>query len=657
LSRGRLAAALLIAGLLAPAASPARAVEAPAAPADPAAAPESPSTPPVDAAEGVGEGAAPADPALPPAVAEAARPASGPLPSHVEILERVWNAPGTPLAERVARTRAQMVQLGLPSLEPAARALLVARDPGDAVARARAAVELAPDLPAARTALAAALLAHGDLLGAGAAALGALAALPRHLDARLWMEATLLEVAVLALLAGSALYLLVAASLVVPRAAHDLGDLVLRRAAPSVPACARGALLATVLLLPAVLGEGPFGCVLGLFTVVFLYGEGGSRAAAAAAALLVVAALHPAEDRARHAFAAVAADPLVPALDAAQRSVPSPLDLVRLERAAGADPLAAESLALRAKRDGRLVEADAALRALAADSRDARLLANAANARLLVGELDSAIELYERALELEESPVLLFNLSQAYARAIRLSEHEAVLTRAQDLDAAAVDALLASQDARGPLVADEPVPTGVLHRRLHQRAGETGTLSPLRAALAPGFLGGDPLRSVAALGLLAGVALALSGVFRASRACDRCGARLCPRCDRRGGAQGLCEACTRLHHRPETTDPQLRFERLAALRARGRREARLHFALALVVPGSAGLLGGRPARALAATLLVCGAGASVAACFELLPDPFAVGGAGALLLSALAAACAVLYGALLVAALPRVAEE
>jgi tetratricopeptide (TPR) repeat protein len=550
-----------------------------------------------------------------------------------------------------------MVQLDLRSLEPAARALLAGRDPGDAVERTRAAVELAPDLPAARTALASALLARGDLVGAGAEALGALAALPRHLDARLWVEATLLQVAVLTLLAGGALYLLVAASLVAPRAAHDLGDLVLRGAAPSAPGFARGALLAAVLLLPAILGEGPFGLALGLFTVVFLYGDAGARAAAGAAALLVVAALHPAEDRARRSFAAIAADPVVPALDAAQRGVPSPLDLVRLERAAGADPLAAEALALRAKRDGRLVEADAALRALALDSKDPRLLVNAANARLLVGELEPAIELYERALEIEESPVLLFNLSQAYARAIRLAEHEAALGRAQELDAAAVDALLAGQDARGPLVADRPVPPEVLRRRLHQRAGEASTASPVRAALAPGLLGGDPLRSTGALGLLALVALALSGVFRASRACDRCGARLCPRCDRRGGAHGLCEACTRLHHRPETTDPQLRFERLAVLRARGRREARLHLALALVVPGSAGLLSGRPALALAATLLVCGAVASLAACFEALPDPFAVGGAGALLLAALAAAAAVLYGVLLAAALPRGAEE
>jgi tetratricopeptide (TPR) repeat protein len=480
--------------------------------------------------------------------------------------------------------------------------------------------------------------------------------LPRHLDARLWIEATLLEVAVLALLAGGAFYLLVAAALVAPRAAHDLGDLVLRRGA-SAPGFARGALLATLLLLPAVLGEGAFGCVLGLFTVVFLYGDSGSRAAAGAAVLLVVSALHPAEDRARHAFAAVAADPLVPALDAAGRGVPSPLDLVRLERAAPADPLAAEALALRARRDGRIVEADAALRALAEGSNDARLLANAANARLLAGELEPAIELYERAVDLDESPVLLFNLSQAYARAIRLSEHEAALSRAQELDADAVDALLASQDARGPLVADLPVPAGVLRRRLHQRADELGAASPLRAALAPGFLGGDPLRSAGACAFLAGVAIALSGAFRASRSCARCGARLCPRCDRRGGAQGLCEACTRLHHRPETTDPQLRFERLAALRARGRREARLHLALALAVPGSAGLLAGRPARALAATLLVGGAGASVAACFELLPDPFAVGGAGALLLCALAGACAVLYAVLLAAALPGGAEE
>jgi hypothetical protein len=333
------------------------------------------------------------------------------------------------------------------------------------------------------------------------------------------------------------------------------------------------------------------------------------------------------------------------------------MDLLRIQRVAASDPLAAEALALRAKRDGRLVEADAVLGELAAETKDPRLLGNAANARFLVGDLDAAIDLYERAVEIEESPILLFNLSQAYARSIHLAEHEAVLARAQDLDPVAVDRQLAIQAAGGPPVADRAVSPDVLRKRLHARESGGRSVAPRREALAPGLLGGDALHGLGALGLLAGVALALSGVFRQSRACPRCGVRLCPRCDRRGGSHGLCEACTRLHHRPETTDPTLRFERLAALRERQRREARLHLALALVVPGSAGLLSRRPGRGLAATVLVCGAVASVAACFATLPDPFAVGGAGIFLLGALAVTLAGVYVALLAGTLPRGAEE
>jgi hypothetical protein len=324
---------------------------------------------------------------------------------------------------------------------------------------------------------------------------------------------------------------------------------------------------------------------------------------------------------------------------------------------AASDPLAAETLALRARRDGRLAEADAVLGGLAVETEDPRLLGNAANARFLAGDLDGAIELYERAVGIEESPIVLFNLSQAYARSIRLAEHEAMLARAQELDAAAVDRQLGIQAAGGPPVADRPVSPDVLLERLHARESGGRSVAPRREALAPGLLGGDALRSLGALGLLAGVALALSGVFRPSRACPRCGVRLCPRCDRRGGSHGLCEACTRLHHRPETTDPTLRFERLAALRERERREARLHLAFALVVPGCSGLLSERPARGLAATILVCGAAASVAACFGILPDPAAVGGAGVFLLGALAVVLAAGYLALLVGTLPRGAEE
>ncbi len=661
MSRRRRHAALVLA-LLVPAGSLAEAREgSPQTSAAAVAAGEaSPPQPSAEPAPPAVEPAAPTDVPPPPAAGLESAVVPARLASYTESIERAWRAPELPLTERVARTRERMATFGLASLEPAARALLAPGEGGDAITRARAAVDLAPDLPAARTALASALLERGDPIAAGSEAFGAVAALFRHLEARLWLEATALQALVVALLSAGALYLLVASGLVLARAAHDLGDLALgwsQRGARSTPSFARAGLLAAVLLLPAVLGEGPFGLVLALFTVVFLYGDAGQRAAAGAAALLVVAALHPVAERGRAAFAAIGADPLVPALYAAQRDVASSLDMLRLERAAGADPLAAEALALRAKRDGRLTEADVAFKKLVVDSADPRLLNNAANVRLLLGEVDSATELYERAVESEESPSVLFNLSQAYARAIRLSEHEAALTRAQSLDAASVDRLLALQGSSATAVVDLPVSPGTLQRRLHERVSAAHATLPLRAVLAPGLLGGAPLRSVLALALLAVVALALASVFRPSRACGRCGARLCPRCDRRGGAHGLCEACTRLHQRPETTDPRLRMEKLAALRERERRDARRHVALALVVPGSAGLLAGRPGLGLLAALLACGSGAGLAACFGGLPDPLAVGGAGALLLGAVAAGLASAYVALLYVTLPRGAEE
>jgi tetratricopeptide (TPR) repeat protein len=565
--------------------------------------------------------------------------------SYAKALERAWAAPAPSLDDRVARTRELAMQLGLTSVEPAARAALAQRKGVGSIERARAAVDLAPDLPMAHIELARALLSHRDVAGAFAAALEALGAMGRHLEASLWLEATALQALVRTLLWGGCLYLLVAAAFVFPRAAHDLGDLVSRQ----MPAFARAALLACLLLLPAMLGEGPFGLCLGLFAIVFCYADLRQRIVTVGAVLLLVAGLHPLAQRSALAFAAIGADPLVPAAYAAEYGLPSTVDVLRLQRSRESDPLAAEALALRAKRDGRLDEADRLLQELlGASSAPARTLNNAANVRLALGDADAAIGLYEQASRSGESAVILFNLSRAYGRAIRFKEHERALAQAQALDAKAVDRLIELRGSAGEIVLDLPVPISTLRRRLHQEANPEPGAALVRGALAPGWLGSDPARTAAAFGLLALGGLTLSRMFRPSGSCVRCGLRMCPRCDRSGGAEGYCEGCTRLHHQPETIDPTLRMARLGALRERQQRIAQIHAVLALLVPGAAGLFASRALLALLGTALFAAALASGLARRGAVPDPLTVGTAGPFWFAVVSGGCVLLYFAVVV---------
>jgi tetratricopeptide (TPR) repeat protein len=600
--------------------------------------------------------APPADVAgpLPEAPAEEG-PVEEPRPEYAARLERAWLAGGS-LEERAERVAALAAPLGVPNLEPAARAALQGRRGG--VPAARAAVRLAPDLPAARAELARRLLGEGRPLAAAAEAARAVGALARHLEGRLWLAAVGHDVLARALLGAGCLFLAVAAVRAARHAAHDLGDLATRsggRLAEQVdlPGFARTALLICALALPALLGEGPFGLVLALSALVLLYGRGAERAAAGLAVLLVLAGLHPVADGARAARARAGGDPVLLAAHAGLRSLPSAADLGRLARAGPSRGLPLEALALAEKREGRFAQAAAHLLPLAMRSQDPRLLNNGANLALLGGDLPGAILLYERAAAASASVIPLVNLSQAYGRAIRLGEQEAALARAQGSAPRAVTEILARQaDAPGGVL-DLPIDAATLAAAVATPPLEGAGAPALRARVAPGPLGREPRR---AAGACAGIGLAVvlgSRAFRRSASCRRCGVRMCPRCDQRGGEEGLCEACTRLLERPETTDPGLRSERLAAVRERRRRARRWQLLVGALVPGGAGLVGERALAGLAAALAFAGALACAAALDPGLPDPGSLGGAARLAPGLGAAVCGLAYLGLTAAGLRR----
>jgi tetratricopeptide (TPR) repeat protein len=588
----------------------------------------------------------------------------------VDLIERAWQEPAESLVERVDRTRIASIEAGVWSLDPAARVLL--RASGSPLERAGAAVVLAPDLPAARMALASALWRRGDApLAALREAIAALAALSRHLEASLWLAGSALSILAAGLVFGGLACAFSSGVLAAPHAAHDLGDAL----GGDAPAFARMALLAALVCTPALLGEGLLGLAIGALALGALYGSGRERIALCAAAAAIWVGAFPLAALAGRSVEALARDPVVRAASAVDHGRPTAVDLAVLRAAASgerspdargegssakagrrlpADPLAQRVLARLARREGRLGEADARYQELIATSAtDAALANDAANVRLRLGHVDAALELYQRALALEPSAFVYFNLSQALGRVFDVEGLTRVLERAQELDGELVAELSRVQAASASrdFVVDLPIPRSLLWSRLARAGDGRAFAAEARAPLAPGRLGGAPGTALA--GLAASVVLAslAGGRVRRSRWCARCGRRTCPSCDGTDERAELCEACHRLYFQPEQTQRELRIARIAVLEERRRRLDRVETLTALLVPGAAGIRALRPLRGLAACILFAVAAAAFAWRSGIVRDDAVAGLAGTAALLGLAGVAALSYAALVTTSL------
>jgi tetratricopeptide (TPR) repeat protein len=540
-------------------------------------------------------------------------------------IERAWFAPAVSLEERVWNTRRVAFERGVWNLDGPARSLITAG--GTTLERATAAVRLAPDLPAGRMELAAALWLHGGSpLSAVRTAAGALSAFWRHLEGRLWLGGSLLVVLAAALVGGGLLCIAVMSLFAAPHAAHDLGDLFWR----SMPGFARAALLGSVLLLLVALGEGLFGLALGLLAIGVIYGRTAQRVVLALAAAALLIGAYPVAQLAGATLGALPADPVAQAALAAGQGLALPADVARLEAADEDDLLAKHALARLARRTGNMGRADAIYqRLLASRPDDVILLNNAANVRLQLGHMEAALDLYRRALEIDESPVVLYNLSQAYGQAFQVDDLTETLELAQAVDGDLVADLTRLQGTQPEgFVVDLPYSNAMLWQRLFDPRRGQGFAAELRAPVAPGRLGSSPV--VAAGALLAVIAggWLLGGRLRASRWCARCGRRVCPRCQPEITGGELCVACNRLFYQPEQTDRALRLERIEALREREARLDKLAWGVSIALPAAAGVLSRRPLSSLLGALLFAIAVGALAWREGVVADPLVAGAAG-----------------------------
>lgn len=563
-----------------------------------------------------------------------------PRPNPGNTIEDAWFASATNLEDHVWKTRRVALERGVWNIDGAARALLAA--PGAPLDRAEAAVRLAPDLPAGHMELAEALWLHGESpLSAIRTATGALLAFARHPEGALWLGGSLLYLLALGLICGGALCIAITGVLAAPHAAHDLGDLFTR----SLPAFGRAALLLAVLLLASVLGEGPLALVLGLAALGVLYGSNAQRMAIALSAVAIVAGAHPVARLAGAALEALPNDPVARAVLATSRGLALPEDVLRLEAAQDTDLLARQGLARLERRAGNLGKADALYQDLVRQyPEDPVILTNAANVRLHLGHMEAAFDLYEKALQVKRSPVVLYNLSQAYGRAFQVDDLTRALQQAQALDGDLVADLTRLQGTQPEgFVVDLPLSNETLWRRVLDLHGGGRFAAELRAPLAPGRLGATPVAMGAAFGGVIVLAWLVGLKLKASRWCARCGRRVCPRCQPEVTGGELCRSCHRLFYQPEGTARDLRLARIEALRERSRRLDKIAWAASIAVPGAAGVLARRPLRSLIGAVCFAVAVGALVLRDGAVPDPLVAGAAGPFAFFCVAAVSGVAY--------------
>jgi len=325
-------------------------------------------------------------------------------------------------------------------------------------------------------------------------------------------------------------------------------------------------------------------------------------------------------------------------------------DIERLEQARSEDLMAAHALAYRARRYGLDEEARERLEAISVgDPADPVMLTNLGNIEMRRGKTEEAIAHYIKASTLEDSPTILFDLSQALAASFRMEEYESMLARGQALDDQEISDLSSLSDAT--LVADLGMPFGYLQKHLISRGLAHEPKSTVVEALAPGRIGERWFVTAGSFALVVLFCLLFADRFDHASLCSRCGHRICTRCEDTVWSDELCEDCHHLFQNAGDTDPSLRMARLQALSRREVRLGRIWLAASLLIPGAAGFASRRPDLAMFGLLLFGWTATWLAWPRGILVDPLLMGSAAWILIAIPGGLAMLAYSGVVVASL------
>jgi hypothetical protein len=470
----------------------------------------------------------------------------------------------------------------------------------EAIAHARTAVTLAPDLPDGHLALSRALFAEAP--GKPGAALGALrdaAAAGRrepHVLRAFYGDLASAGLAAVVVAALAAVLLLLVRRLRL--FLHDFHDLPLLRGTASIQS---GFLALVLLALPAAFGLGPVAVVCVALVAVWVYLSLAERIVAtlAVAALVAVPAVTGVAARATAWTGSLAE--VVHDLEHGAVSDAGAAEIAgRFADAPAPAPVYA-ALGRHHKRRGNLDEALRFYRlADAADAHAPELQVNIGNVLFLKDDLDGAKAAYLAATDRAGADLVVlgaahYDLSKLYLRTTDMSQSAAAREKAEREAGEFLRGHGSDDDfSANRYLVDVPVPDEKVQALAASDGAPIALAAWVERRLAGAALHGvwpwGPLGVVAALWLLGLVA----GRLRPSRACERCGGAACRRCDPNAGE--LCGQCVNVFVHKGLVDARDRLRKEAQVRRHGQLVAVTTRILSIVGCGAGQLFHGAPVK-------------------------------------------------------------
>jgi hypothetical protein len=468
------------------------------------------------------------------------------------------------------------------------------------VARARAAVRLAPDFPDAHLALARALVAEspgkvGPAFGAFADAIAAGARDPRTSRAFLGDLASAAFAAVFAAALATVLLLVVRRLRLF---LHDFHHLPLLRG--TAPVQATFVALVT-LAAPVAFGVGPLLAATVALLAVWLYLSLAERLVATAALLALVALPWAAGAVVR---GTAWTGSLAERVWAIEQGDVSDEEAAALAARFAGTPAPAPVYAALGRHHKRRGDLDEALRfyglAAAAGANAPRLQVNVGNVLFLRDELDGAKAAYLAATDRAGSDLVAlaaahYDLSKLYLRTSDMEKSAAVREKA-DREAGEFLRRFGSDDdfSANRYLVDVPVPAQEIGALAAGDGSAEEVAGWVRGRLAGALpRGAWPWAPLGAVALLWALALAGRRLGPAT-SCERCGGAACRRCDGTAGAQ--CGQCVNVFVRKGVVDARDRLRKEAQVRRHERLRRAATRVLSVVSGGGGHVLDGAPVK-------------------------------------------------------------
>lgn len=361
---------------------------------------------------------------------------------------------------------------------------------------------------------------------------------------------------------------------------------------------ASAALVLAALVLPLLLGLDVVWLALYLFVLVLGYAATEQKIAASAAVLALVL-LFPALDRFAYEFA-ISSSPILRGAEALREARYDQRVLDNLEAAKTVAPDDVDIRFLLGRLYQALGQNDRAILEYTVGSqlsqRDIRCLVNRGNIRFVDGDLGSSQEDYQQALKRDPRSIAArYNLALLFAETFRTVEAAQTLQEARALDARAVQSF---QDT--PTLV-KVVSIGFTPEDARRKIEEMERAGRSRRLLGH-FRSGNPLRGfrvpiVLAFPIAVAAAWALDWNRRRGRGyaseCQKCGRAFCRLCKPSTESALLCSQCIHVYLKKDGVAIETKLQKLEDVRRRRSLDERVRGGLNAFLPGAGAFLDSR----------------------------------------------------------------